>query len=255
MQAPDVDVILERLRHYIPEHPQESLSSSLRALPTAAVLVGLFYCETTHSVRVLLTKRAVDMRSHGGEVAFPGGKRDDTDRDAAHTALREAEEEVGLPQTWPQVIKAMAPFVSKNLLLVTPVVAWLGNRSQLPRLTPNPREVSVIFDAPFDMFALGLHHSFMDISFRSVPFRIHFFDYPIDALSLLATSDKVDPTLTSSANIFGLTALVLIVASKVAYEHTPSFSLMPPGGLLPTQLELDGDRFVLPATHQPSSRL
>ena len=53
-----------------------------------------------------------------GEVALPGGKRDASDRDDVHTALREAEEELGIPQTEVEVLGKMKPFLSKHFLSV-----------------------------------------------------------------------------------------------------------------------------------------
>jgi len=62
-----------------------------RALKQAAVLVAV-----TEDARVILTKRSTKLRNHPGQIAFPGGRQDETDRDLVHTALREAEEEIGL---------------------------------------------------------------------------------------------------------------------------------------------------------------
>ncbi len=60
----------------------------------AAVL--MLFSDGEDGRRLLLTERAATLRSHAGQISFPGGRSDDTDRDAVHTALREAQEEVGL---------------------------------------------------------------------------------------------------------------------------------------------------------------
>ncbi len=92
----------------------------------AAVLVALCGQETSHEEpRVLLTKRAAGMRHHGGQYAFPGGRCDPTDRDAIHTALREADEEVGLDPSRARVLGMLDDHTTSTGFLVTPVVAWV----------------------------------------------------------------------------------------------------------------------------------
>ncbi len=107
----------------------------------AAVLVALF--EEDGEARVLLTVRASHLRSHQGEVAFPGGKLDG--REAIDDgARREAEEEVGLDPSLVTVVGHLTamPTVSSNTLM-TPVVAVLDGR---PATSPAPDEVSRVFD-------------------------------------------------------------------------------------------------------------
>jgi 8-oxo-dGTP pyrophosphatase MutT (NUDIX family) len=107
----------------------------------AAVLVALF--EEAGEARVLLTVRSSRLRSHRGEVAFPGGKLD-PDEGIDQGALREAEEEVGLDPGSATVVGHLTamPTVSSNTLM-TPVVAVLADR---PVTTPAPDEVSRVFD-------------------------------------------------------------------------------------------------------------
>jgi len=65
----------------------------------AAVLVPLFLAGEQREPYVVLTKRRADLRRHAGEISFPGGRQDPDDADLAGTALREAEEEIGLART------------------------------------------------------------------------------------------------------------------------------------------------------------
>jgi 8-oxo-dGTP pyrophosphatase MutT (NUDIX family) len=65
----------------------------------AAVLVPLFVAGEAPHPHVVLTKRRADLRRHAGEISFPGGRRDPEDADLSTTALREAEEEIGLPRS------------------------------------------------------------------------------------------------------------------------------------------------------------
>jgi 8-oxo-dGTP pyrophosphatase MutT (NUDIX family) len=72
----------------------------------AAVLVPL-YEGSDGELRVVLTKRRADLRRHAGEVSFPGGRHDDEDATLSDTALREAEEEIGLPRTEVRLVGAL----------------------------------------------------------------------------------------------------------------------------------------------------
>jgi 8-oxo-dGTP pyrophosphatase MutT (NUDIX family) len=92
-----------------PESPAPAAASSGREAGTdaptpeqeqiqAAVLVPLFLAETTGEPQVVLTRRRADLRRHAGEISFPGGRQDPDDEALRDTALREAEEEIGLPR-------------------------------------------------------------------------------------------------------------------------------------------------------------
>ena len=74
----------------------------------SAVLVPL-YPGADGRVHAVFTKRRDDLKRHPGEISFPGGRRDDTDADLLETALREAEEEIGLPRDAVRVIGALQP--------------------------------------------------------------------------------------------------------------------------------------------------
>ena len=77
------------------------------------------------SVDVLLTQRAVDLRSHPGQVAFPGGAMDAGDASPVAAALREAREETGLDPAGVEVLGSMADiFLPPSGYVVTPVLAW-----------------------------------------------------------------------------------------------------------------------------------
>lgn len=94
------------------------------ATPRAAAVLILFG-DGSHGRHVLLLERASTMRSHAGQVAFPGGAADADDADAAATALREAEEETALDVRGVEVIATLPPvWLPPSNFEVTPVVAW-----------------------------------------------------------------------------------------------------------------------------------
>ena len=94
-----------------PEPGSSGTSDSVaRPEPTpAAVLVPLFLDATSGDPHVVLTRRRADLRRHAGEISFPGGRRDAEDTDLRATALREAEEEIGLAREQVQLIGELPP--------------------------------------------------------------------------------------------------------------------------------------------------
>lgn len=94
---------------------------------------------------VILTQRPQWLRSHAGQVAFPGGKVDPGDVDAVDTALREAEEELGLVRRDVTVIGTTQPYHSGSGFRITPVIAVVPPGLMLD---PNPDEVEAWFEVP-----------------------------------------------------------------------------------------------------------
>jgi 8-oxo-dGTP pyrophosphatase MutT (NUDIX family) len=94
---------------------------------------------------VILTRRAPHLSTHGGEMAFPGGKRDPADRDLLATALREAEEEIALSPGQVEVIGSLGQVVSKHRLQVTP---WVGVIPPCLPLVASPDEIDSIHRVP-----------------------------------------------------------------------------------------------------------
>lgn len=104
---------------------------------------------------VLLTERTTHLSTHSGQVAFPGGRRDDTDADDADTALREAHEEIGLPRELAEVIGTMPTYTTGTQFIITPVVALV--QPHYP-LALNAFEVADAFEVPLDFLMNPAHH-------------------------------------------------------------------------------------------------
>jgi len=120
----------------------------------AAVLVPVF--EEGGEARVVLTRRAAHLRTHTGEVSFPGGRLDagETPEEAA---LREAAEEVGMDRAIVELVGHLSPLSTfSSGTTITPVVGVLPAR---PALTPNPNEVEHVFDVTLaQLVAPGIFH-------------------------------------------------------------------------------------------------
>jgi 8-oxo-dGTP pyrophosphatase MutT (NUDIX family) len=113
----------------------------------SAVLMPLF--EQDGDVHVVLLRRAENLRRHGGQVAFPGGRHDPTDTSLSDTALREAEEEIGLMRVDVRMLGALDDLSTFTGYVVTPYAAWLA----APHIArPNPSEVARVFTAPLATF-------------------------------------------------------------------------------------------------------
>lgn len=109
----------------------------------AAVLIALVRRPEGHTV--LYTERSPDLRSHSGQVAFPGGKIDRTDAGPAAAALREANEEVGMTVGDARVLGYMPTYYTGTNYLITPVVAEVIPGGPF---VPNPGEVHSVFEVP-----------------------------------------------------------------------------------------------------------
>jgi len=151
----------EKLHRFQPKRP-----SSAAGLPEAAVLAAI---SQTQPVQLLLTRRADHLPTHGGEVAFPGGRREPADRDLMHTALRETEEEIGLPPAQIKIIGSLSTLVSLHGICVTPIVGLLP---QQPCFKPNPAEIADVFQVPLSFFCEQPRSSTHLIHYQGKPFYV-----------------------------------------------------------------------------------
>jgi 8-oxo-dGTP pyrophosphatase MutT (NUDIX family) len=85
--------------------PEEAAAMDAPGSKDAAVLVALHGDPLT----AVFTERRADLRRHAGEISFPGGRQDEPDEDLRTTALREAEEEIGLPASEVELVGALPP--------------------------------------------------------------------------------------------------------------------------------------------------
>jgi 8-oxo-dGTP pyrophosphatase MutT (NUDIX family) len=124
-----------------------------RAPVHASVLVPLVM--RSFGLTVLLTERTTHLSSHSGQIAFPGGKVDPEDSSATDTALREAEEEIGLGRQFVEVLGSLPIYTTGSAYIVTPVVALVHADYVM---TLNPHEVADAFEVPLDFLMDPANH-------------------------------------------------------------------------------------------------
>ncbi len=132
------------VRMDIPEALENLLSQkALAGLRAAAVLIPLV--RHAEGDTILLTRRADTLRNHTGQISFPGGGRDAGDASFAATALREAQEEVGLDPATVEILGYLDDYPTLTGYRITPVV---GLVTPPLVLAPDPDEVAAVFELP-----------------------------------------------------------------------------------------------------------
>lgn len=167
--------------------PAEATAVEVHGRTKAAVLVALYDDGGMH---VVFTRRRHDLRSHAGEISFPGGRRDEGE-DLVTTALRESEEEIGLPRDAVDVLGALnpVPTVATNFG-VYPIVGLIEPGMQW---TLSPREVDEVLELRLgDLRAACTRRRLLH---RGIPFRSDVYDLSEDAVIWGATARIVGDLL------------------------------------------------------------
>jgi len=134
--------------------PDEAAELDAPGSTDAAVLVPL-YLEGDELVAVF-TERRADLRRHAGEISFPGGRQDEPDEDLRTTALREAEEEIGLPRKHVELVGALPP--TGTFVTGYKIHAFVGVLEPGRVFTPQETEVAAILELPLSALIEGFEH-------------------------------------------------------------------------------------------------
>lgn len=117
----------------------------------AAVLVPLYM--GSDSLHLVFTKRGADLRRHAGEISFPGGRRERDEDDLRATALREAEEEIGLPRTAVEIVGALQP--TPTIATGYAVYPFVGLIESGRSWTPSASEVAAVLELSIPELVAG----------------------------------------------------------------------------------------------------
>lgn len=163
---------------WTPELADEHLLSTITSFKPASVLIPLVMRD--QGLTLLLTHRAAHLNDHAGQISFPGGRCEDSDDSVVETALREAEEEVGLHRKHVDVIGILPEYLTGTGYQVTPVVALI----QPPfELKIDSSEVASLFEVPLSFLMDGQNYQrrAFDLPngqgqrvFYAIPYQQHF---------------------------------------------------------------------------------
>lgn len=141
------------LPEWLPEFRGDGLLLPEHRPSAASVLIGLV--SRDDGLRVLLTQRAMHLNKHAGQISFPGGRYEVTDRDEIATALREAHEEIGLEPKRVEVLGALPTYTTVTHFMVTPVIGIVDPPAAFQ---PDPNEVDEIFEIPLGFLMSPANH-------------------------------------------------------------------------------------------------
>lgn len=131
--------------------PQQAAALHVRGRTDAAVLVPLY--PDGAELRVVFTRRRADLRRHPGEISFPGGRRDEDEPDLRLTALREAEEEIGLPSDAVEIVGALQP--TPTIATGYAVYPFVGLIASTRDWVPSAGEVAAVLELPVSALIAG----------------------------------------------------------------------------------------------------
>lgn len=163
---------------WMPEITDEHLLAALSTFKAASVLIPLILRD--EGLSLLLTHRSAHLNNHAGQISFPGGRVESFDASSIETALREAQEEIGLDRQHVDVIGSLPLYRTATGYDVTPVIALI----QPPfELTPDPLEVASIFEVPLSFLMDAKNHQRRLVelpngagirTFYAMPYQQHF---------------------------------------------------------------------------------
>jgi len=146
-------------------------------LKSAAVLIALVNDTDEMNIsglQVLLTKRASHLKHHPSQISFPGGKVEPTDKNLIHTALREAQEEIGLSPEAVTIIGQLPNYEVISGYQVTPIVAIIDSPQSYQK---DANEVDEIFQVPLQHFLQPENHRSITSYRNGDHHNVHFYPY------------------------------------------------------------------------------
>ena len=152
--------------HMLNKHIENNVVK--KALKPAAVLIPIV--ERDNGLQVIFTKRTEKLRSHSGQVSFPGGKIDDGDLDGKAAALRETHEEIGVDASAIDVLGQFPNYHSGSGYVITPVVGLIESTA---KFIANEDEVETIFEVPLAFLMNPDNHEIHNREFDKINWQYY----------------------------------------------------------------------------------
>jgi 8-oxo-dGTP pyrophosphatase MutT (NUDIX family) len=138
----------------------------------AAILIAL--APKDNELSLLLTVRTDEVETHKGQISCPGGMRDEGDSDLIQTALRETEEELGIPRENFEILGISDDQATPTEFIITPVVGYLR---EYPEMHISRNEVAEVFDVPLSVFIEKKHASTEKREFQGKQYDVWYFQH------------------------------------------------------------------------------
>lgn len=156
--------LVNELRRLLAD-PEEMALKRVHGERDAAVLVPLYVAD--EKLHAVFTLRRSNLRRHAGEISFPGGRPDEGETDLYVTALRETEEEIGLPRERVELVGALPP--TPTMVTSYAIYPYVGLIEPLPAWRPSPEEVETVLE--FSLAELQAGYARKRLLRRGVPVR------------------------------------------------------------------------------------
>jgi len=147
-------------RLMLPQGRELHPSKDNNSIKQSSVLMLLF--PFNEKIHTCLIRRPSSMRNHGGQIAFPGGRNEPSDKNLIETALRESFEEIGTESNQLEIIGALTPlYVNVSNFRINPFIGW---SDKLPQFKIDSSEVDELFILPVERFLIKTSNQFRDVT-------------------------------------------------------------------------------------------
>ncbi|MHB8876227.1 MAG: CoA pyrophosphatase [Myxococcaceae bacterium] len=167
-----MDSVFRQIRERLEAHPAKTLNLPGLSLREAAVLAPLFVRDG--EIHALFTRRPMTLRTHAGQISFPGGGRDAADPTPLHTALRETHEELGIPPERVEVLGMLDELPTITEFRIVPFVGVIPGDFVY---RPNPEEIEEIIEVPLAHLLNPTIHRIEKWQVHGEEHDVYFYDY------------------------------------------------------------------------------
>lgn len=164
------DVAVQNIQTFLAKHQPQLIQSE--DLKPAAILIPFF--EKAGEAHLLLTRRTDTVEHHKGQISFPGGSVEQQDAALIDTALRETEEEVGIPPQLVDPLGQLDDFPTMSQFMISPFIATIPYPH--PRQI-SPDEVAEVLEVPLSLFLTDRYFELKQLQYQGKKHMVYFYTY------------------------------------------------------------------------------